>query len=320
MSSLRVDRIPAIAEFSASRSAQIEMPGVLAPAGCLRRERAVRLAGLALSAIILIAVSSQFRSIQLDRIAAMAPGLSIFWPAFILFYLLTPLAEWLIYRRMWRLPVAGLMPLLRKQVANELVLGYSGEAQFYLWARRYGGVAGSPFGVIKDVAILSAVAGNVSAVAMMALMAPWLLVLLRGTLGHAFASSIVIAVVGSLVPLLLRRTLFSRARRDLQLILYLHFLRIALGILLSAFLWHLLVPGIPFGWLIALATVRMMVSRLPLIPGKDILFAGMAVLLFGRNADPTAAIALMTSLLMATNLVVGIVTGLAGLWDRPKKQ
>ena len=51
---------------------------------------------------------------------------------------------------------------LKKLIGNELLLGYVGEVYFYDWARRHVKMEGSPFGAVKDVAILSALAGNLA--------------------------------------------------------------------------------------------------------------------------------------------------------------
>lgn len=298
------------------RLAPAVLEALRSPAKSDLRERLLKWLGLAVSVGVLAAVASQINMAELAKVARAAPGFSIFWPIFALSYLLVPASEWVIYRRIWRLPAGAIVPLMRKWVANEVVLGYSGEAQFYLWARRHAGVTGSPFGAIKDTAVLSALAGNLAALAMMLAMAPFLSALLTGAIGRTLAISTVVVVISSLVPLLLRRTLFSLPRRDLRFIFAVHMTRIALAVLFAMCLWHLLLPAVAIGWWLALATLRMMLSRLPLLPNKDVLFAGATMLLLGRAADVSAVIALMASLGIAAHLIVGTVTGIGALIDR----
>ena len=50
--------------------------------------------------------------------------------------------------------------------------------------------------------------------------------------------------------------------------------RIAATIGLSALLWHLILPSVALGWWLLLATLRQLVSRLPLVPNKDVVFDG----------------------------------------------
>ena len=56
-----------------------------------------------------------------------------------------------------------------------------------------------------------------------------------------------------------------------------------------------------------------LVSRLPLIPNKELVFAGLALFLIGRNAAAADAMALMAGLFVATHLIVGIVLGAGDL-------
>src|SRR3546814_14938666 len=88
------------------------------------------------------------------------PGSLLFWIAFAGYYFALPASEFLIFKRLWNIPRAGFKALIRKLICNEILFGYSGEAYFYTWARRHAHLAAAPFGAIKDVSILSAVAGN----------------------------------------------------------------------------------------------------------------------------------------------------------------
>jgi len=59
-----------------------------------------------------------------------------------------------------------------------------------------------------------------------------------------------------------------------------------------------------------------MISRLPLVANKDILFAAATLLLLGDNADAALAIAFTASLTLLAHLVVGATTGVAALVER----
>jgi hypothetical protein len=273
-------------------------------------------AGIVLSLAILAGVIIRTQAVDLKGIMAVAPGLSPFWPTFLLFYFLAPAAHWTIYRRIWRLPVAGIVPLLRKQVANEIVLGYSGEAHFYFWARQNARLTGSPFGAIKDVSVLSAVAGNLATLILMVAMAPRLATLAKGPLATAFELSVAVVVIFSLLPFVFRRRLFSLPAKELRVIIVIHLIRIALWLALSASMWHFLLPDIAVGTWLSLATLRMMISRLPLVANKDILFAAATMLLLGKGADVTAAIAFTASLTLVAHLIVGAGAGAMGFSER----
>ncbi|MGO8609832.1 hypothetical protein ACC848_43530, partial [Rhizobium johnstonii] len=50
--------------------------------------------------------------------------------------------------------------------------GYSGEAYFYAWARSRARMVAAPFGAVKDVSILSAIAGNTITLTLFAFAVP----------------------------------------------------------------------------------------------------------------------------------------------------
>ncbi len=60
----------------------------------------------------------------------------------------------------------------KKRISNDVVMGYSGEAYFYAWARQRAQLVAAPFGAVKDVSILSAIAGNAVTLAMIAIALP----------------------------------------------------------------------------------------------------------------------------------------------------
>lgn len=277
------------------------------------RQRWTRLAGPLVSLLTLAAVLYQFRDVDLQRIAALVPLRPGFWLAFGLYYLASPVSEWIIFRRLWSLPASGICALMRKQVSNEILLGYLGEVYFYAWARQNAQLSAAPFGAIKDIAILSALTGNVVTLVMLAVAAPLLGWFPLGTEGGAFAWSIAFILVTSLVATLFRRTLFTLRRSELRMIAIAHLARIVAMTLLAAAMWHLILPGVPLGWWLLLATLRLLVSRLPFLPNKDLVFAGLATFLVGHDTDIAAAMALMASLILAAHLIVGAALGASEL-------
>lgn len=274
------------------------------------------LIGVLLSVVVVFAAAFSYHDLRFDMVEAMVPRTVTFWLVFTAFYLHGPLFEWAIFRRLWGIPlVTGLMALLRKLVSNELVLGYLGEAQFYAWARARANLTTAPFGAIKDVAILSALTGNAATVIM--LMFAWPLVS-SGTMGVPMRSvflSLAVVLLISCAILLFRKKLFSLDRRQLWFITALHSIRIVTFIGFSAWLWHLVLPQVSVGLWMVLATLRMLVSRLPLLPNKDIVFAGIAVFLLGHDLEIAALMTMMAVVTLGGHAVAGVVSGVAGLME-----
>jgi hypothetical protein len=271
--------------------------------------------GPVVSLLILAAVAYQLRDLDFRHVGALMPTSPIFWTIFAVSYLQAPFYEWVIYRRLWGLPFWGAMAaLLRKLVSNEILLGYLGEVYFYAWARRHLSNVVSPFGAIKDVAILSALAGNIATMAMVALSAPILGQLNLGVPADTFAMSIAFVLGTSLLFLLLRKTLFTLPRKDLWFVTNIHFLRITSYALFMGALWHLILPDVALTYWLLLATMRQLLSRLPFMPNKDVIFVGLASFLVGRDTEIVSAMALLASLRLAAHVSVGLTLGLTGLF------
>jgi hypothetical protein len=128
--------------------------------------------GPAVSVAILCAVLWQLRQLNWLMVVSIIPRSPLIWLVLAASYFAGPVADWVIFRKLWGIPLSGLAPLLKKLVGNELLLGYVGEVYFYDWARRHVKMEGSPFGAVKDVAILSALAGNIITILMMVCQRP----------------------------------------------------------------------------------------------------------------------------------------------------
>lgn len=266
-----------------------------------------------ISLALLGVVFVQLGGFDFRALLDLLPRTPLFWAAFALTYSLTPLFDWLIFHRLWAIPAGGLAALFRKRLSNELLLGYVGDVYFYAWARGHVRMAGSPFGAVKDSAILSGVMGNVVTLAMLALTFPLLSSLRLAIDGRTLGVSLAILVLTSLVPMLLGRRIFSLPAPQRRMVAAVHLARIVANLLLYAWLWHLMLPDVALSWWVMLSTVRLVLSRLPLVPNKDVLFATVATFLVGREGDIAAVLALLASLLLATHLLVGLLLGASGV-------
>jgi len=268
---------------------------------------------MALSILVLAAAVWQARSLDLADITALVPSSPLFWLVFAVSYLAGPASEWLIFHKLWGVSRRAMSALIRKLIYNELLLGYLGEVYFYTWARRKLPMAATPFGAVKDVAILSAVAGNVMTLALIALAYPYLSLLPLAEYGDDIAWSLAFVVGISLIPFLWRRQIFSLARSELWMVFGIHIGRIVVTTLLSAVLWALVLPDVAIGWWVVLSAIRLLVSRLPFVPNKDVVFAGIAVLALGQDVQIAALMAMMAALILTTHLALALIFGLHDL-------
>jgi hypothetical protein len=262
--------------------------------------------GAAISMAILIAAIWQLRSVDFSSVRAMLPTTPLFWLVFAAAYFTGPAFDWLIFRRLWRIPAAGFAALVRKLIGNELLFGYVGELYLYTWARRRTEMTSAPFGAIKDVTLLSGMVGNATTLILLALAFPLLGSLKLGIDAPTFIGSVALVLLTSSAVLLFRKTLFSLPRGELRHVTLLHVIRIIVSNSLNAVCWHLALPDVGVEWWLVLSALRLLISRLPFVPNKDVVFAGVAVFLIGHDAEIGTLMTMMATLILATHLVLGI--------------
>jgi hypothetical protein len=239
-----------------------------------------------------------------------------FWGLFAVSYLIGPASDWFIFQRLWGVGAGAFGALVRKLIYNELLVGYLGEVYFYGWARQNLKFVATPFGAVKDVAVLSAVAGNVTTLVFLAVAFPFVRLLPLHDHVTAIGWSLAFVIGTSLVVMLMRKSLFSLENKELKMVLTVHLFRILATALLSAALWHLVLPDVAPGWWLILVTIRLFISRLPFVPNKDVVFAGVAVLALGGEVELSALMALMAGMILAAHVLVGLSLALADLLSK----
>jgi hypothetical protein len=232
-----------------------------------------------------------------------------FYLCFALLYMSPPTGDYVIFRRLWRVPIAGLAALIKKRIANEVVFGYSGEAYFYAWAREHARDVAAPFGAVKDVSILSAIAGNAITLAMIAVALPLGRGLLTVDQFKTVLGSAAVVVATSLPFLIFSKRVFSLPRPTLWWVFGIHCIRLLVGSTLIALAWHFALPDVTVGMWLFLSAGRLLVSRLPLLPNKDLVFANVAILLIGKDADLSELVAFTAALTLAVHVALIVLFG-----------
>ena len=273
----------------------------------------LRWAGPLLSLAIILVVVDVLGSRDLVALWQITPANPLFWIGLALFLTIQPVADFLIFRGLWPLPWAGLGALFRKSASNELLFGYSGELQFYLWARRHAPIPGSPFGAVRDVAVLSALAGNVVTIVLLlaAIALPGDLAF--GSMEHSILWSAIVLVGSSMAIMLFRHRLFAVSRAQFWRIGAIHLVRSIAMTLMIGLLWAMVVPAVSPGWWLLLAAARQFVTRLPLLPNKDLVFAGLAAEMLKTVPDVAETVALIAGGIFAGQVLIGAVLALVDL-------
>ncbi|MGN6375031.1 MAG: hypothetical protein ACTHMG_05695 [Sphingomonas sp.] len=277
--------------------------GGLQPLQVMRSRWPMVLGGL-ITAAMVAGVAHELLASGLGGLSRIAPASILFYVAFTLFYLNPPVFDFVIYRRLWRVPLDGLIALIQKRIANDVLFGYSGDAYFYAWARQRAHIVSAPFGAVKDSAILSAVAGNMMTLLLVAIALPLGWQLIGAAQLHKLIWSTVIILAISAPWLIFSKRVFSLPRGTLWWVFSVHCLRLVTSSALVAFAWHFAMPWVSVGVWLLLAAGRLLVSRLPLVPNKDLLFANLAIALIGQGDAVSGLVAFTAALTLLIHVVL----------------
>ena len=280
------------------------------------RHRWPTLLGALLTVAMLIGLGRELLGSGLAGLTRIMPRDPRFYAAFAGVYFTLPVFDYLIFRKLWGIPLGGLAALIKKRIANEVVIGYSGEAYFYAWARARARFVAAPFGAVKDVSILSAIAGNAITLTMIAVALPVGRHLIPPDMMRYVYGSLAI-VFGTSIPFLIfSKRVFSLDRGQLWWVFGAHVVRAILGSLFLALAWHFALPDVSIGLWVFLSAGRLLFSRLPLLPNKDLLFANFAILFIGQEGALSELIAFTAAAVLLVHVILIVAFGLYGLTTR----
>lgn len=272
--------------------------------------------GALLTLAMLVGLGRELFGSGLAGLSRTVPRNPLFYVAFAGVYFTLPVFDYLIFRRLWGIPLSGLVALIKKRIANEVVIGYSGEAYFYAWARARAKFVAAPFGAVKDVSILSAIAGNAITLAMIAVALPAGRDLIPPEMMRYVYGSLAVIFGTSLPFLIFSKRVFSLDRAHLWWVFGAHVVRLVLGSLFLALAWHFALPSVSIGLWLFLSAGRLLFSRLPLLPNKDLLFANFAILFIGQDRQLSELIAFTAAAVLLVHVVLIVAFSLHRLATR----
>ncbi len=200
-----------------------------------------------------------------------------FYLIFLVMYFALPLTEQFIYRMsldfdFW----TGFKVFIKKKVLNQELIGYSGEAYFFVWAKD--NLKESPkriFQVLKDNTIISALASTLAALFLLSLFSYFVNVNLFQ--GQFLDSTTMVAGAGILVILVVliftfRKSIISVDRATAFKMFMVHEIRIFIVYSLEIIQWMIVIPTIPMYVWFTFLSVKIISTRIPFLPNQDLVF------------------------------------------------
>ena len=281
------------------------------PAG----RRLTTIASLIMSVAIIGLLVQAIIDVGWAELVAVTPVSPLYWLLFLGFYFFQPLMDFQIFRDWWSLHWRALSIFLKRRVMNEAMFSYAGDAFMMGWAAtRFGrafdpddatpklgrgeGIGAhardTPIAAIKDVAIMSGLAGNLFTLLMLILA----MVLGGQTIidSEVDPTTVRRMIIGFAVLIGLSLGIVFNRDRLLTLTVaanmrtfWLHLTRVSAMHFLLVATWVVALPAISVGTWLVLGALRLVIGRMP-VPNKELLFAALAVSLTGEASVEVAAL------------------------------
>ena len=220
-----------------------------------------------------------------------------FYIIFAAMYLILPTFQALIFGLIWSLSPLKIFPAsLKKRVYNKDVLSYSGDVYLYFWAReRLKRPGREIMHAIKDNAIVSSVTSTLVAFGLLAAFLMSGAVAVPAIVGANSTLYVVgtALVLGVLVAagIRFRQNVFWLSGQMLIGISALHFTRLIAVMSLQVLEWEVVIPEVSLEVWFTYLAVQIMVTRIPFLPSRDLVFLAFGIELAGAVQVSRAAIA-----------------------------
>jgi hypothetical protein len=163
---------------------------------------------------------------------------------------------------------------------------------------------------VKDMAIVSAFMGSVTTLAAIAIAWPLFPDVSKAGLDTSIMLALALPLASGGAIALFHSKLLSLPRKDIAWIGSACGIRVIAQALAAIVMWWSLLPQVPMTTWIVLAAVRMVSTRLPLVPNKDLAFAAVTIALIGSHGDIAPVIVMITTMVLLANILVAIAISL----------
>jgi hypothetical protein len=291
-------------------------------------KQVIRMFTILFTAAIIAYLVYKLTLIGWDNVWHSLPHTPWFYILLLAMFFSLPVFQVMIYRVAWKVdvkPWALFLALLNKRVLDKDVLGYSGEMYLYLWARKNVKQPDKEIlHVLKDNVILSSAASTLVAVSLLILFFTLGRVQLPKKWVHPNITHITVLVfcgvlITGLAITFRKRILFLK-RKEILAIFALHIGRLLFVQGLQVIQWAVVKPEIPIlNWMTLLA-VQIMITRIPLLPSRDLVFLGTGIEMSAFIEISTSSMAGMLLASSVINKVLNLVFFIVVFFSKGKRK
>lgn len=259
---------------------------------------------------------SQLIDIGLSSLLESIPTNPLVYIIALLLFFVLPISEYFGYSRFMKLELRESIPVfVKKRIYNKNLINYLGEFDFFLWLtkRMPDKTKRQLFDIIKDNNIISSLASIVIVIVLL------LFLVYHYDLAGSISPSgnlvfyVVIGVILFILVAVLSRKMriYTLGLSDTIYLSNLHLSRMIISSGLQILQWYLAISNVSFYELFIFLAVQLVISRIPMLPGKDLFFISGSLALSNYIHIPTEQLAAIMILNHVIDKVLSIVSLIA---------
>lgn len=226
---------------------------------------------------------SQLTHIGWLKVWKSLPTNPLFYILFLSIYLSLPITDMIIYRLRWVFNVKKYLHIfILKKVYNVDVMGYSGELFFYFWAKKNLDLEDSEImKTVKDNNIISSIASTLIAFILLSTFLFTKQIRIMDWFKHQntvliYGGIIFLAILVALA-IRFRRVVISMPMKTAGIIFLIQCARLLIGQTLQVTQWYLILPRVPFYVWFTFVSIQIVMTRIPFLPNRDLIFLGTTI-------------------------------------------
>ncbi|PAU95675.1 hypothetical protein CK503_01025 [Aliifodinibius salipaludis] len=230
-------------------------------------------------AIVIGYLIYQLTEIGWQRVWESLPVTPWFYVLFLFLYFALPVSEQFIYGTSLNFSFKkGLPVFIQKKIYNADVLGYSGEAYFFIWAKKnLKESSGYIFGVIKDNNIISSVTSTLVAAVLLSIFLYVSQLNLQQIIEvnreyFYYGAIAVVLILASLIYF--RHYIITMSSGMASKIFGIHLARLLFVYSVEIIQWMVVMPEVPLYIWFTYMGIKIISTRIPFLPSRDLLFIG----------------------------------------------
>ncbi len=279
----------------------------------VRGRKASRILSVAFTLLVGSYLAWRLTRIGWGAVWRAVPGNPLFYAALVLRFVTPVFFQALIFNLIWKKPVRTLFPAcLTKYVLDKNVMDMTGDVYLLGWARsNVSCPAGDILKVWKDNFLLSSTASIFEAALLLGIfLAGGWVAGPKSWLSTQWGYAALTTLAGAVVAVFLirfRKRIFFLDRRTLAAVFLLHLTRLLVVQALQVGQWAAALPQVPLAKWLELLAAQIVISNIPFLPTKNLVFFGAGLEISKRLALSSASVAAMFLAATATNQVLSLL-------------